>query len=314
VSDTRGTPLCSFEHARIGSKLVAFEAGGSVGRRRLYAVELSKPEIIAVFENILFTSSNWSRWGARFRNGNSSVVSETRHEPEDTVTARVAGPRVKLDVKGGLLLSIRYKSELPGGTRIINDVRLTDLNGVGDDLLSPRSTANLVEKLCSRAIEHASWFRFESAKARQNARAFSRNVLRRETRSMRALARIHIRRLRKNVVFADELLRGIPDMARFAEAAKQGETVLSHIEQWLKLVEKPSNDDRAESNVDDAPRQAVSGHELPPESRPSVPLARDVAADRLAPSPPPAPAQEYMELDEEWMPRLSPTSASESPA
>lgn len=297
VSDRKGAPLCSFERLRVGSRIVSTRVAGVAWRHRQYGVELSKPEVVAVFDNIRFTSSNWSRWGSCFRSGTDSVITEAAHDPvQDSPLPR--GSRVKLDVKGGLLLSLRYASDVTGGTRIINDVRLTDLDGVGDDLLSPRSIANLVEKLCSKAIQHASWYRFENREGRRNARAFSRNVLRRETRSMRALARVHIKRLRKNVSLTSDLLGGLPDMTRFVEAAKQGDAVLSHIEQWLKLVEKPRNDDDQRTERDEGDVQ--SRREVVRDARRALSAGAAVASEPLAPSPPPSPADLYLELDEEW--------------
>lgn len=291
--------------------MVSVESRGTLRRHRQYGIQLANPEVVAIFDTISFKSSNWSRWGSRFRTGTESVVTETKQD----ITASEPlprGSRVKLDVKGGLLLSLRYSGNIVGGTRIINDVRLTDLDGVGDDLLSPRATANLVEKLCSKAIQHASWFRFENAMARRNARGFSRNVLRRETRNMRALARIHIKRLRKNVAFADELLGGLPDMSRFAAAAKQSDTVLSHIEQWLKLIEKPASgeDDVGDGDGETARLPEGTKLETVQEVRRSLSAATDVAADPLAPSPPLIPVDRYLELDEDWAPSSSSVQAT----
>jgi hypothetical protein len=305
VADRRGTPLCSFERAQIGSATRA--AAGERHRRKQYRIELTRPEVVAVFSSIQLSSSNWSAWASRFRGGTASVVTEAPQEPESSASA--AAPRVKLDVRGGLLLSLRCAGPgaLAGGTRIINDVRLTDLDGVGDDLLSPRSMANLVEKLCSKAFARASFWRFDSGEARRNARRFSRNVLRRETRSMRALARVHIKRLRKNVSYADELLGGLPDMARFADAAKQGDTVLSHVEQWLKLIEKPAADgDAPDSDGGEGRVSPVSPLALAPEGRRTLSQSPHVAPDALAPSPPPVPRDQYLELDEGWEPSTPP--------
>lgn len=299
VADRKGAPLCSFERLSVGSRVVSTQVAGVPRRHRQYGVELSKPEVVAVFDNIRFTSSNWSRWGSCFRTSTDSVVTEKSQVPAEP-SPLPRGSRVKLDVKGGLLLSLRYASDTTGGTRIFNDVRLTDLDGVGDDLLSPRSVANLVEKLCSKAIRHASWFRFENGEARRNARAFARNVMRRETRSMRALARVHIKRLRRDVALTSDLLGGLPEMTRFAEAAKQGDVVLSHIEQWLKLVEKPRGRGDDQGGRDDD--EAESTRESVRNARRLMGSETEVAAEPLAPSPPPSPADRYLELDEEWQP------------
>lgn len=280
-------------------------ARGAAGEEKGYVVKLDRPEVVCCFDQGL-RETNWGRWAGRFRGG---TVASAR-APDGG--GEGGGPGVKLDVSGGVLLSLRYEGSSAAGQRIINDVRLTELDGVGEDLLSPGSTAALVESLCSRAIRQASWLRFDSAEARRDARRFARRALQRETRGMRALARVQVRKLRKNVRLADELLQGIPDMEGYAETARQGGVVLGHVERWLGLlgggeggrdeVGREEGERRGEGVRDERARESDGPREnlspLSAQGSSIEEVGRIGPVDVAPPVLTEAPVRHYLELDE----------------
>jgi hypothetical protein len=208
VHDRDGRPLFAANEVHLaytpGRKDAPEEA-------RTLLVELRKPEVVAVFDNALCTQSNWTAWAARFpdrRRGNGrqdTLADSGDHAAPDSAGAPPKkgtpgrGLRLNLNIVDGLLLSLR--SQVLGGARIIEDVKLTELDGVGNDLLSPKSTVALIERLSAKAIRAVSRSSIPS-EVRAGARAHARAVLREQTRGARALGRLQIKTLRKHIGYA----------------------------------------------------------------------------------------------------------------
>jgi hypothetical protein len=196
MHDKDGRPLFASNEVKLAYPV---GRGRSDGKKQLL-VTLNQPEVVAVFDNTLCTQSNWTAWAARFSSPRGKYGRRDAAPKEETAAApdnrSRGGIRVQLDVVGGLLLSLR--SQVLNGARIVEDVRLTEIDGVGNDLLSPHATVALVERLAAKTIRAASRnsIPFE---VRSGARDHARAVLKEQTRGARALGRLRIKKLRKNI-------------------------------------------------------------------------------------------------------------------
>jgi hypothetical protein len=223
VHDRGGRPLFAAREVHLAYAPGRKDATGD-GSRTTLLVELRQPEVVAVFDNALCTESNWTAWAARFpdrrrkgngrRDNNNNDKNNTSVESggdnnvagynaagspppkKEVQTTPGRGLRLNLNIVDGLLLSLR--SQVLGGARIIEDVKLTELDGVGNDLLSPKSTVALIERLSAKAIRAVSRSSIPP-EVRSGARAHARAVLREQTRGARALGRLQIKTLRKHI-------------------------------------------------------------------------------------------------------------------
>jgi hypothetical protein len=220
VHDKGGRPLFAAREVHLAYAPGRKDATGDESSRTTLLVELRQPEVVAVFDNALCTESNWTAWAARFpdrrrrgngrrdNNNNTSVESGGENNvagdnaagspppKKEVETTPGRGLRLNLNIVDGLLLSLR--SQVLGGARIIEDVKLTELDGVGNDLLSPKSTVALIERLSAKAIRAVSRSSIPP-EVRSGARAHARAVLREQTRGARALGRLQIKTLRKHI-------------------------------------------------------------------------------------------------------------------
>jgi hypothetical protein len=274
------------------------------GGPRRYNVELSKPDVVLVFNNALCTESNWSEWAKRFAPSATDPPTETVLKPIPVTSddrKEVAESNVKrfrLDITGGAKLSLR--SELLGGARLIDDVLIADLEDLGHDILSPRSAAFLVERLAAKAIRSAPKFKVSSGKIRDGVRAHAKHVLKTESRGLRALGRLKIRKLKTQLDAVDKYIAGVPELERIGELAKGSQVVLGQLDSLLRMIETPKDSDDSK----DADDMVVHSPQAAVDSLLASPVRN--SADSLPPALPNPPSSDdngYRELDEEWQPR-----------
>jgi hypothetical protein len=266
------------------------------GKRRI-DVELVRPEVVLLFNNVACSQSNWGDWAKRF-------VPTTARRPAPSAPANSDGKqRIRLDISGGVKLSVR--SEVFGGQRIIDDVQLSELDDLGRDILSPGSAALLVERLAAKAIRSGPRFKIPSAELRAGVRGHARSVLRSESRGLRALGRIHIKRLKTQISAVDKYIEGVPQLDRIGEITKASQAVLGQLDSLLKMIDpkstsSTSGDDEVVVRDVVVPSQtAVDASLVHPvqNSSSSLPPSR---LDIEVPPTLSSPVAGYRELDEEW--------------
>lgn len=323
-------------HDRFGRPLFAFDSVQITYRmneqlmRRQPHVEIKRPELIAIFSNAVCTRSNWSDWAQQFKYGRavlsfasrSAVASESKTnvgkqsktllESKKYKDKYRKGSRFSVDIKDGLTLSLR--SEVLGGNRIVQDVRFSNLGNLAEFLQSPDRFNLFVESLAARAIKSARWF---SIPRRENVRAgarwYLRRVVRRETRGIRALARLKVRRLRKHIGLMDSwFVKDNPDMTAISDMVKFSQRALYHVENALKMIDLDNadpDDVDAYSSTAQESTNTVANPDIVESTRDalvsagtSLPTDNTISdtADRTNPQP--SIRGPYLELDEEWQP------------
>lgn len=300
--DPRGRPMLSATGAD-----VAIRGGTAKQRSREYDCTITQPEVCAIFDNYAFTESNWSLFAQRFtaapdtedekKNGNGI----RRPQPDSRVNGArpeepVPSPSVHVRIVDGIRLSVR--SEVLQGARLIDDVRLDDIEVSAADFRSRRAVAGFVEGLAAKAIKSTS-SRSIPREVRQGARRYARAVLSRETVSIRHLSRIRIKRLRKRIGIMDRyLLQDMPDLQQVSSLAKASQTALETLERLLRTGEASSDDEGDEQDlVIEQPTSVMVTPEVP---LPTNPSEQTEEGDEIQKSPPPP---LYRELDEDWKPK-----------
>lgn len=190
--DADGRAMFSADHISVRR-----DAGTEV-KSPVYRIGMHNPSVVAVFHNLLCSRSNWSQWASTWGDSatnpsrNGLVLGKEANDAFQSDSLE----KVKVNVTGALTLSVR--SDVLGGRRLMDDVQLTNFDGIGQQLSSAKSIARFVDHLCAQTIQKVSAASIPR-NVRAAAKAHAKAVLRAETKGLRALGQVQVRKLRENI-------------------------------------------------------------------------------------------------------------------